>query len=205
MESVLCAELVGIYLMAGVSVTRQRLTLGLDGRYQLEDYRDLGGHWTLLNRGEYQANAETVSFEREFASKHRAEYATLAEPMHLRRTADQLLLVPQRWLDDFDGRQGLEGIEGMEAMPGMSPTYLGLGWYAFLKQALPRVRVCRQARSYCHALTPGKRYLAQEETATAVRIVADHGRLRWFPQDCFEALATIDLSVPEIKTDKIKP
>lgn len=192
MESVFCEveELVGIYLMAGVSVTRQRLTLGLDGRYQLEDYRDLGGRWILLNRGPYQASSESVSFEREFPSRARPEYPTLAEPMHLRRTTDQLFLVPQRWLDDFDGRQGLDDMVGLGGMP---QNYLGLGWYAFLKQALPRVRICRLARSYCHALTPGQRYLALAETATAVRIVGDHGRLRWFPQDCFEPAPVISL------------
>lgn len=187
MESVLCEvdELVGIYLMAGVSIERLRLSLAFDGRYHLEG--NPGGSWQLLNQGSYQANNDTVSFKREPASPERPESEMMAKPMYLRRSEGKLLLVPELWLDDFDGRQALEGLASMPQ------AYLGLGWYAFLKQALPRVRHCRQARSYCNALTPGQRYLALAETATAIRVMGDQGRLRWFPQDCFEPAPAIRL------------
>lgn len=175
-------ELAGIWHLAAWSVTRQRLSLGLDGSFRFENYQDLGGRWFLSNRGRFLPVGDSVHFLPEFRSPARWEISLLMAPMHLRRVGPDWLLVPDARVSD--GAR-LADFDAELAGARERYVYLEHGWYSFLKAPLPAARLCIDARSYAHALTPGKAYLVLEARDESLRLYGDHGRLRWFPAACF--------------------
>lgn len=162
-------------MRAEVSGTRRRLTLRPDGGFLLEDWRDLGGRWIIANRGRYLADETLIRLEPEFLSLQRWEAGLVRAPLHRVKIGSEAALVPEARLS------------GLYALLDQQEEwrYLDAGWYVFRKQALPYLTLCRDRNVYGHALTPGKAYLVVEARPEHLRLVGDHGRLRWFPRACF--------------------
>ena len=171
-------QLVGVYKLAAVAVTRQLLTLRIDGTWVFHDYRDLGGRWLAVNKGRYAVEPEGLRLQPDFIGKSRWDLALFSTPFHIARVADEVLLVHESRLAQF--RDALTARDMADRL-----FYFEAGWNVFRKQPLPRLVICQDAGGFEGNLTIGRRYLVREESQHYLRIVTDSNRLRWFPREYF--------------------
>ena len=172
-------QIVGGYSYRGLAaMTFHRLTLELGGKFKFDDWRALRGKWDLRANGKYTVHSDKVFID----TGRRRAYALIEYPLGIRTVNGRTILVPQRYLDEFD-RTGGRGSESRAA----TTSSFAEGYNLFLKEPLPRAVTCLEPREYAHALTRGKRYLVLEEHSDRhiLRLFGDHGRLRWFPCVCF--------------------
>ena len=175
-------EVVGIYLLAAAAVTRQRLTLNIDGTWIFDDWQDLGGRWTRINKGRYAVESEGVRCQPEFRGKSRWELRLFSTPLRIARIMGEVLLISEG---------GFPAFQHAITAPDMTDRlfYLDAGWNVFRKQSLPRVVLCQDVGCFEGNLSLRRRYLVREESLQRLRIVTDSNRLRWFPRKCFVELS----------------
>lgn len=179
-------QVVGAFRYRGIAaVTYHRLTFALDGQFTLDDWRDLGGRWDEIMRGEYVVEGDVVRLA---SRKSPRRSAVDVSPLGIRKLDRNIVLVPQRYLPEFDKTNGAGDARRIE----LGQTF-ACGFCLFKKDPLPRAVVCGDPSVYGHALTRGKHYLVVEERGgrAGLRVRADHGRLRWFPATCFAPAAEL--------------